>query len=103
MKLGLFKTVCGEHLLVAIHHLVVDGVSWRILLEDIRTAYEQVLDGKEIELQGKTESFKDWSEKLLEYSKGGKLLKEKEYWKSIYEKQVEEIYIDNVVERNNFV
>ena len=32
--LGLFHTAAGDHLLIAIHHLVVDGVSWRILLED---------------------------------------------------------------------
>ncbi|MDD9772325.1 condensation domain-containing protein, partial [Bacillus subtilis] len=28
------RTEAGDHLLIAVHHLVVDGVSWRILLED---------------------------------------------------------------------
>ncbi|WP_260990005.1 condensation domain-containing protein, partial [Paenibacillus xylanexedens] len=38
MQLGLFRTGNGDHLLIAIHHLVVDGVSWRILLEDFAWA-----------------------------------------------------------------
>ncbi|MBE0344168.1 non-ribosomal peptide synthetase, partial [Paenibacillus sp. 28ISP30-2] len=37
VKLGLFSSSDGDHLLIAIHHLVVDGVSWRILFEDITT------------------------------------------------------------------
>ncbi|MCG0056943.1 condensation domain-containing protein, partial [Escherichia coli] len=32
---ALFKTLTGDYLFLAIHHLVVDGVSWRILLEDL--------------------------------------------------------------------
>ena len=36
IKLGLFQCAEGDHLLIAIHHLLVDGVSWRILYEDIR-------------------------------------------------------------------
>ncbi|MFZ1425960.1 MAG: amino acid adenylation domain-containing protein, partial [Geminicoccaceae bacterium] len=31
----------GQRLLIVIHHLVVDGVSWRILLEDLHTTYRQ--------------------------------------------------------------
>ena len=41
IKLGLFKTRAGDHLLIVIHHLVVDGVSWRIILEDFAAGYEQ--------------------------------------------------------------
>ncbi|NRX95605.1 condensation domain-containing protein [Clostridium beijerinckii] len=39
VKVALFKTNRGDHLLIAIHHLVVDGVSWRIILEDINNLY----------------------------------------------------------------
>ena len=35
MKLGVFQCADGDHLLIVIHHLVIDGVSWRILLEDL--------------------------------------------------------------------
>ncbi|WP_339373164.1 condensation domain-containing protein, partial [Paenibacillus elgii] len=46
VKLGLFRCADGDHLLIAIHHLVVDGVSWRILFEDLATGYEQTLSGQ---------------------------------------------------------
>src|SRR5262249_46109731 len=36
-------------LLVAVHHLVVDGVSWRILLDDLDTGYRQALRGEAVD------------------------------------------------------
>ena len=35
-------------LLIVIHHLLVDGVSWRILLEDLQRGYEQLSQGEEM-------------------------------------------------------
>ena len=55
-----------ELLIVAIHHLAVDGVSWWILLEDLETAYAQIADGKDPDLGSKTSSIKAWSETLVE-------------------------------------
>ncbi|WBW99495.1 non-ribosomal peptide synthetase [Oceanirhabdus sp. W0125-5] len=97
VKLGLMKTVEGDHLLIVIHHLVVDGVSWRIILEDFRQAYEMVLNGEKIIFNEKTESFQEWSNKINNYSKDTKVLNEEDYWKSIYEEQVEEIRVDYMV------
>ncbi|MCU0288434.1 MAG: amino acid adenylation domain-containing protein, partial [Acidobacteria bacterium] len=45
VHLGLFKTDKGDHLLIIVHHLVIDGVSWRILLEDFAAGYSQALKG----------------------------------------------------------
>ncbi len=73
-------------LLIVIHHLVVDGVSWRILLEDLQTAYQQLAQGKAMPtyvnyaLPAKTTSFKDWSEKLTEYAQSQTLKSEVAYW-----------------------
>ncbi|GAX45459.1 amino acid adenylation domain-containing protein [Tolypothrix sp. NIES-4075] len=67
-------------LLIVIHHLVVDGVSWRILLEDLQTAYQQVAQGKAIALPAKTTSFKEWSYKLTEYAQSETLKSELTYW-----------------------
>lgn len=83
IKLCVFKTTEGDHLLIAIHHLLVDGVSWRILFEDFEAAYGQALQGKPIELGYKTDSYKTFSEKLAEYASSKKLLKEQEYWREI--------------------
>lgn len=83
MKLGLFHVDDGSHLLIVVHHLVIDGVSWRILFEDIETLYRQYADGEELILPLKTDSFKLWAEHLSSYSNSSIFLKEKVYWKSL--------------------
>ena len=83
MNLGLFKTDEGDHLMVAIHHLVVDGVSWRILLEDFEAAYKQLEAGTEIVLPEKTHSFKEWARRLSEYANSREMAGELEYWKKV--------------------
>ena len=60
----------SQRLLLAIHHLVVDGVSWRILLEDLQRAYEQRLAGQAPQLPAKTSAFKAWAGRLAEYARG---------------------------------
>jgi len=67
-------------LLIVIHHLVVDGVSWRILLEDLTTAYEQLREGIAIHLPAKTTSFHQWVQQLTEYAKSAVLHQELPYW-----------------------
>ena len=56
-----------DRLLLTIHHLAVDGVSWRILIEDLRLAYSQAAAGQEIRLPDKTGSLKDWTEALAKW------------------------------------
>ncbi|WP_240940804.1 non-ribosomal peptide synthetase, partial [Planosporangium flavigriseum] len=67
-------------LFVAVHHLVVDGVSWRILLEDLDRAYAQALRGDPADLGSKTTSFKEWAQRLAEHTAGGGFADELAYW-----------------------
>ncbi|PNQ83109.1 non-ribosomal peptide synthetase, partial [Paenibacillus sp. F4] len=83
VKLGLFRCDDGDHLLIAIHHLVVDGVSWRILLEDFAACYEQALQGQPIRLPLKTDSFQTWAKQLADYANGPAMESEREYWQHI--------------------
>ncbi|HEY7496643.1 MAG TPA: condensation domain-containing protein, partial [Candidatus Tectomicrobia bacterium] len=69
-----------SRLLIVIHHLAVDGVSWRILLEDLHTGYQQLSRGEAVRLPPKTTSFKCWAEKLTEYAQSGVLSQELDYW-----------------------
>src|SRR3546814_476852 len=46
----------SQRLLLVIHHLVVDGVSWRILFDDLQSAYRQLADGGMLQLPAKTTS-----------------------------------------------
>jgi len=50
--------------LLVIHHLVVDGVSWRILIEDLLAAYRQRAGGEPAALPARTASYQRWSEAL---------------------------------------
>ncbi|HHX3464749.1 TPA: amino acid adenylation domain-containing protein, partial [Legionella pneumophila] len=56
-------------LFIIIHHLIVDGVSWRILIEDLETAYKARAQGKEPSLAKEQSSYKDWSIALREEAK----------------------------------
>jgi len=57
-----------DRLLIVVHHLVIDGVSWRIFLEDLQTAYRQAVQGGPIDLPPKTTSFRQWTERLRRYA-----------------------------------
>nr|WP_237175720.1 non-ribosomal peptide synthetase [Paenibacillus xylanexedens] len=81
LKMSLFKTSLGDHLLITIHHLVVDGISWRILFEDIHSAYKQVKEGKTIVLPPKTDSFLTWSAKLEHFAINDMTSEEIDYWR----------------------
>jgi amino acid adenylation domain-containing protein/non-ribosomal peptide synthase protein (TIGR01720 family) len=83
VKLGLFRTGEGDLLLMVIHHLVIDGVSWRILLEDFTAGYRQVQQNQAIRLQAKTDSFLYWCRRLPEYAHGRGLSKEIDYWRGL--------------------
>ncbi|SCN41681.1 non-ribosomal peptide synthetase [Bacillus wiedmannii] len=77
-----------------IHHLAVDGVSWRILLEDLQTAYTQAIQGQKIQLPMKSTSFKEWSEKLYYYAESGISQEVLHYWEQQSEKEVVMLPVD---------
>lgn len=70
MRVVLFRLGSDQpdRLLIVIHHLVVDVISWRILLEDFATLYGQLERGEAIELPAKTTSFKEWANRLERYA-----------------------------------
>ena len=72
-------------LLIAVHHLAIDGISWRPLLEDLESAYRQLKMGRKVELPAKTTSYKAWAERLTQYSASETLRGELPYWKAVTE------------------
>jgi len=84
MRMVLFEQGEGQptRVLWIIHHLVVDGVSWRILLEDLETALLALESGQEIVLPNKTTSYKAWAEGLARFANSKELEPELDYWKS---------------------
>jgi amino acid adenylation domain-containing protein/non-ribosomal peptide synthase protein (TIGR01720 family) len=81
-------------LLIVIHHLAVDGVSWRIMLEDLQTVYQQLSVGEVVHLPSKTTSFKQWAERLTEYARFGTLQQELNYWLSDSRTRISTLPID---------
>ena len=69
-------------MLFVVHHLAVDGVSWRPLLEDLETAYHQVKAKRKVSLPAKTSPYKLWAERLQQFAKSESLKKELPFWKS---------------------
>jgi len=67
-------------LLILSHHLLIDGTSWSILLEDLHTAYQQLLLDSVVHLPLKTTSFKQWATQLVAYAHSDPLLQELDYW-----------------------
>ncbi|AXA24576.1 non-ribosomal peptide synthase/polyketide synthase [Pseudomonas putida] len=71
----------SQRLLLVIHHLAVDGVSWRILFEDLQLAFEQLSSGRPLALPGKTSSQRDWVEQLRQHASTN-ALEQLEYWQA---------------------
>ncbi|MEG4330816.1 amino acid adenylation domain-containing protein [Microcoleus sp. AT9_A2] len=88
----------GKHqpnrLLLAIHHLAVDGVSWRILIEDFQTAYGQISRDETVALPPKTTSFKQWAERLHEWARSPELQAEFDYWFALSHQPTSRLPVD---------
>lgn len=79
-KAGLFQTTQHQYLLLFAHHLVIDGVSWRILLEELQQIYLQLTHQQEVSLSPSTTTFQEWAIALQSYAQSPELAKELPRW-----------------------
>ena len=70
-------------LFISAHHLLVDGISWRILLEDLLAIYKSLTGGTEVRLPSKTASLKEWSNEIFQYAQQEEIEDELEYWQQV--------------------
>ncbi len=77
---AIIREATGDQLLVVIHHLVIDGISWRIFLEDLQLLFEQLGQGETLSLPPKTDSFQLWAEQLHARANSEAMLPELTYW-----------------------
>ena len=81
-----FAAESGEgRLLVVLHHLVVDGVSWRILMSDFAEAWQQVRTGKAPELPAVGTSARRWASALDDEAFSPGREAELTYWRDVLE------------------
>ncbi|MDU9390189.1 non-ribosomal peptide synthase/polyketide synthase [Pseudomonas sp. zfem002] len=85
----------SQRLLLVVHHLVVDGVSWRVLLEDLQQAYAAIVAGRAAALPAKTSSYKAWAEKLHGYANSPALEAERDYWRAVLDGAAPDLPQDN--------
>ncbi|MBX3413398.1 MAG: amino acid adenylation domain-containing protein [Pirellulales bacterium] len=72
----------SARLLIVVHHLAIDAVSWRIVLEDLNLLCGQLQRGQAPVLPPKTTSYRDWSDRLREYAASHEIAEEAASWLS---------------------
>ncbi|MGW1892944.1 amino acid adenylation domain-containing protein [Streptomyces sp. NPDC002004] len=69
-----------DQVYTVIHHTVVDGISWRILMEDLQASYEALRDGRSVRLPPKTTSYQEWVARLQAHAADDETRGELDYW-----------------------
>ncbi len=82
MVSGLWVDTAGQ-LVLMVHHLAVDGVSWRILLEDLNIAWAQHRAGQPVELTTTGTSFQRWAALLSEHAQHPDVLAQATAWHQV--------------------
>ena len=90
----------SSRLLLLAHHLVVDGVSWRVLIEDLETGCRQAMAGRPIQFPLKTTSFKEWAERLTAYAQSVPLRNQCDQWQALIESGTTGISVDHADSEN---
>jgi amino acid adenylation domain-containing protein/non-ribosomal peptide synthase protein (TIGR01720 family) len=97
-RVALFEPGQGrpQRLLFVAHHLAVDTVSWRILMEDFWTAYVQLSRGEKVTLPAKTTSWQTWARQIAEYAKTSAPDAELEHWSELARARAAPLPVDFV-------
>lgn len=93
MEQGLFAAILFHaqnrwYLVFIAHHLIIDALSWRIIISDLESAYGQCLNGKDPQLPLKTNTYRDYVNACQHFSDSYALSLEIPYWKSVKEKML---------------
>ncbi|WP_344010807.1 amino acid adenylation domain-containing protein, partial [Streptomyces thermospinosisporus] len=95
-----FADGAAPRLFLAVHHIVMDGVSWRMVLEDLATAYAQLAEGRAVDLGPKTSSYQQWAESLTAHVRSGALDHEIDHWRSVCPDKAPPLPVDHPGGRN---
>jgi amino acid adenylation domain-containing protein/non-ribosomal peptide synthase protein (TIGR01720 family) len=98
-----FRTDSGDYLGLVSHHLLIDGVSWRILLEDLSGLYVSIDQGSDYELPLKSDSFLLWSSKQHSYVSSGGFSSDRSYWSSLLNSNVAYLPVNGVGEFTSII
>jgi non-ribosomal peptide synthase protein (TIGR01720 family) len=82
-RFALFEWASERRLLVVMHHLISDTVSWRILFDDWREAYTALGRGEAVLLPVDQTSYQAWSQHLREHAGSAAIANELPYWHGV--------------------
>lgn len=91
-KAILFRGALRDRVLLIAHHLVIDGVSWRIILEDLERVYRQFASSGTAVFEPKSDSFKRWAEALNESASHNELKLDQAYWLNIASQNADRLF-----------
>ena len=80
IKASLVYTNVGNKLIIAVHHLCIDFISWNFLLEDLENIYLHLKDSTHKLKSIRTSTYKDWIERLTEYSESETIQEYIPFW-----------------------
>lgn len=87
MRVAVFHLLEKDVMLIVVHHLVVDGVSWRIMIEDLNKIYTTLLQGNiTVRLPKRRSRFAQYAKALNEYAESAELLQEANYWQQVVDR-----------------
>ncbi|HZE18062.1 MAG TPA: condensation domain-containing protein, partial [Mycobacterium sp.] len=83
VMLSALWVVSTGQLVLIVHHLAVDGVSWRILLEDLNIAWAQYRGGQQVAVPATGTSFARWASLLGEHARTSAVVEQAEAWRQV--------------------
>jgi amino acid adenylation domain-containing protein/non-ribosomal peptide synthase protein (TIGR01720 family) len=90
----------GGRLLLMAHHLVVDAVSWRIVVEELEAGYRQMRGGEPVSLPALAMGFSQWTRALVEHAAAGSQEEELEHWLAETRTRIHPLPMDDASGRN---
>jgi amino acid adenylation domain-containing protein/non-ribosomal peptide synthase protein (TIGR01720 family) len=93
-----FETSGGGRVFVVAHHLVIDAVSWRILLDQLETCYRGNENTSEFRNVSRHSSYGEWANRLEAEADSQETSEEKDFW--VGQEEGEELPKDEIKGRN---
>lgn len=81
IRAGVINETATHYLFITAHHLIIDGISWRVLLEDLKQVYQDLERGEAPKLPAKTGSLLLWEKELTEFK--NKVFSTESYWSHV--------------------
>lgn len=102
LRLCYFQSDAGPFLLIVIHHLIIDGISWRILLEDLNILWAQMHQQIPLALPIESMPYLSWADQMIAFTQTSAFNENKKHWQNIKEAHKSSLAKDFPQGRNTF-